>query len=153
REVAAAAGRPQVSASRGHAASLENRPLSGTVAFGSGPIEVCGAGESLCLHGLQEGGRHAIWTLDMSNAHRAAMAVIGRIRIVVVVLRTKEIGDPPPIAPTGISSRRQTIEIAGVTAEITHPVDGSGATDRVPAGNRNRAMRRVALRPGHEPPV
>src|SRR5262249_11675889 len=148
REVAAAAGRPQVSASRGHAASLENRPLSGTVTFGSGPIEVSGAGESLSLHGLQEGGRHAVWTPDIRNVHRPAMAVVRRIRIVVVVLRAQEIREHLPIAPTGISSRRPIIEIAGMTAEINHTVDRSRAADYVPARNRNSATRQVALRHG-----
>jgi hypothetical protein len=81
------------------------------------------------------------------------MAVILRIRIVLVVLGSQEVRQHLPIAPTRISRRRPIIEVGWVSTEIDHAVDGARTADHVPARNWNRAASQVALRHRHELPV
>ena len=63
-------------------------------------------------HGLQKRRRHGIGPLDERDVHRAAVAVVRRVRIGVVVLRAQEVRQHLAVAPARIASRRPVIEVA-----------------------------------------
>ncbi len=146
-QVGTGANRIDVRGDHGFAPAVAYRRLARPEAFRVGRVEIRAAPVAQRGSRFQEAADKGVGSRNVHNIHRAAAAVIARLRPGLVALRLAEVRQHFLVRPTGRAVGHPIVEVAGMAAEISHSIDGAAAAEDTAA--RQRDLTRVQMPLGH----